>query len=277
MTNDLDEVAARLTACLDVVTSSVPDEAPAWDAGRRPTPCPARHRSLRPGRSALVVAGAAIAAAIAGVLIWPRGTVRTDLISATVRTIGAQTARVRLTSVPSAALQRRQHAVAMTATGVVDFSAPAIRASYPDGYSWVQVGARSWQTVWPPTAWPPTWERAPAVQAPPGRTAAELALEGALEPDTAPAALLLALRSGTESFHELGVETVEGLSARHYRATIATAWQADVWVGDGKLVQVEVRTPDGLTTVDYYDFGSEVRIVPPSVKGILFQSSNHGR
>ena len=67
MTNDLDEVAARLTACLDVVTSSVPDEAPAWDAGRRPTPFPARHRSLRPGRSALVV-GAAIAAAIAGVL-----------------------------------------------------------------------------------------------------------------------------------------------------------------------------------------------------------------
>ena len=77
------------------------------------------------------------------------------------RTIGAQTARVRLTSVPSAALQRRQHAVAMTATGVVDFSAPAIRASYPDGYSWVQVGGRSWQTVWPPTAWPPTWERRP--------------------------------------------------------------------------------------------------------------------
>ena len=87
----------------------------------------------------------------------------------------------------------------------------------------------------------------------------------------------IALRSGTESFHELGVATVGGLTARHYRATIATAWQADVWVGDGKLVQVEVRTPDGLTTVDYYDFGSEVRIVPPSVMGILFQSSNHGR
>jgi hypothetical protein len=79
---------------------------------------------------------------------------------------------------------------------------------------------------------------------------------------------LVALRSGTESFHELGVETVEGLSARHYRATIATAWEADVWVGGGKLVQVEVRTPNGSTTVDYYDFGTPVTIVPPSVRGI---------
>ena len=267
MTNDLDEVTARLTACLDVVTSTVPDEAPAWDAGRRPTPYPVRRRKLRPGRSALV-AGAAVAAAIAAVLIWPRGTVRADLISATVRTIGAQTARVRLTSLPSRALQQRQNAVAMTATGVVDFSTPAIRASYPDGYSWIRVGGCSWQTVWPPVSWPPTWERAPVTQAPPGRTAAERALEGALEPDTGPAALLVALRSGTESFHELGAQTVEGLTARHYRARIATAWEADVWVRDGKLLQVEVRTPDGSTTVDYYDFGTPVTIVPPTVKGV---------
>ena len=78
----------------------------------------------------------------------------------------------------------------------------------------------------------------------------------------------MALRSGTESFHKLGVETVEGLSARHYRAKIATAWEADVWVGDGRLVQVEVRTPNGSTTVDYYDFGTPVTIVPPPVRGV---------
>ena len=41
MTNDLDEVTARLTACLDVFTSTVPDEAPPWDASRRPRPFPA--------------------------------------------------------------------------------------------------------------------------------------------------------------------------------------------------------------------------------------------
>ena len=108
-----------------------------------------------------MVAGAVVAAAIAAVLIWPRGTVRADLISATVRTIGAQTARVRLTSLPSRALQQRQNAVAMTATGVVDFSTPAIRANYPDGYSWIRVGGYSWQTVWPPVSWPPTWSAHP--------------------------------------------------------------------------------------------------------------------
>jgi hypothetical protein len=268
MTNDLDEVTARLSACLDVVTSTVPDEAPPWDASRRPSPFPAPQRSLRPGKSALVVVvvGAVAAASVAMILLWPRGTVRADLISATARTIGAQTARVRLTSVPSAGLQEGEHAVAMTATGVVDFSTPAIRASYPDGYSWVQVGRRSWQTVWPPASSAPTWERTPATRVPQGRTAAERALEGALEPDTGPSALLAALRSGTDSFHELGVATVRGLEARHYRATIATDWEADVWVGDGRLVQVEVRTPDGSTTVDYYDFGTPVAIVPPPVR-----------
>jgi hypothetical protein len=268
MTNDLDEVTARLTACLDVVTSIVPDEPPPWAADRRPTPCPPRHRALRPGTRTLVAAGVA-AVAIAAVLIWPRsvpGSVRADLISATARTIQAQTARVRLTSVPSAALEQSQQAVAMTATGVVDFSAPAIKASYPDGYSWIQIGDRSWQTVWPQTSRPPTWERGPTVGGRPERTAAERELERTLEPDTGPGALLAALRSSTESFHELGVETVEGLSARHYRGTIANAWKADVWVGDGKLVQVEVRGPDGSATVDYYDFGTPVTIVPPSVK-----------
>ena len=158
--------------------------------------------------------------------------------------------------------------MAMTATGVVDFSVPSIRASYPDGYSWVQIGGRGWQTVWPPTSRAPTWERAPAVEGPPARTAAKRELERDLEPDRGPASLLLALRSGTESFHDLGVDTVEGLRARHYRATIATAWRADVWVGDGKLVQVEVRTPAGSVTVDYYDFGTPVTITPPSVKAV---------
>ena len=138
-----------------------------------------------------MVAGSVAAAAIAAALIWPRGTFRRRPdISATARTIGAQTARVRLTSVPSAALEQGQHAVAMTATGVVDFRYPAIRASYPDGYSWVQIGGYSWQTVWPPASSAPNLERAPATEGPPGRTAAERALEGALEPDTGPAALL---------------------------------------------------------------------------------------
>lgn len=271
MTNDLDEVTARLTGCLHVVANTVPDDPPPWDADRRPTPCPSRHRSLRSGKRALVVTGV-VTAGIAAVLLWPRGTVpgavHADLISATARTIRAQTARVRLTSVPSAALEKSQRAVAMTATGVVDFSVPAIKASYADGYSWIQIGGRSWQTVWPPASRAPTWERAPTVEGPPERAAAERELERDLEPDTGPAALLQALRSGTESFHNLGVETIEGLRARHYRATIATAWHTDVWVGDGKLVQVEVRSPAGSVTVDYYDFGTPATIIPPSAKAL---------
>ena len=70
MTNDLDEVTARLTGCLRVVTNTVPDDPPPWDGDRRPIPPPPRHRSLRSGRRALLITGAATAG-IAAVLLWP--------------------------------------------------------------------------------------------------------------------------------------------------------------------------------------------------------------
>jgi hypothetical protein len=268
MTDDLDEVTARLTACLHTVTEVVPDEAPPWDAHRRPDAAEPRPGTFRPSKRALAAAGAAVLG-IAAVIVWQPsrapGTVRTELIRATARTIAAQTARVRLTSVPSAALERSEHAVAMTATGAVDFATPAIKANYPDGYSWIQIGNRSWQTTWPSTSRSPTWERAPVNEEPSGTTAAGRRLERALQPDTGPGVLLAALRAGTESFVQLGDGEVEGIAVRHYRATIGSAWDAEVWVGDGKLLRVEVRTPNGSTTVDYYGFGTPMTIAPPSL------------
>ncbi len=266
MTNDVDQVTARLTTCLRTVTEVVPDEAPPWDADRRPAAPERRPASRRPNRRALAATGAVVLATAAA-LVWQLSrapvTVRTVLIRATERTIGAQTARVRLTSVPSGALERTEHAVAMTATGAVDFAVPAIKASYPDGYGWVQIGNESWHTVWPSTSRYPTWEHASANEGTSGTTAAERRLERALQPDTGPGVLLVALRSGTESFVDLGAGEVEGVTARHYRATIGSAWDAEVWVGDGKLLRVEVNTPNGSTTVDYYDFGTPLTITPP--------------
>ena len=164
MTNDLDQIAARLTTCLRTVTEVVPDEAPPWDAGRRPAPPERLPASSRPNRRALAATGAVVLATAAA-LVWQLSrapvTVRTELISATEHTIAARTAQVRLTSVPSGALERTEHAMAMTATGAVDFAVPAIKASYPDGYSWVQIGSESWHTGWPSTSRYPTWSALP--------------------------------------------------------------------------------------------------------------------
>ena len=84
-----------------------------------------------------------------GVSSASRSTPRSELIAATEATIGAYTARVRLTSVPSVGIEVGENAVAMTATGVVDFAVPSMEAAYPDGYSWIDIADRSWQTVWP--------------------------------------------------------------------------------------------------------------------------------
>ena len=187
MTNDLDEVTARLSACLDVVTSTVSDEAPPWDASR-PTSSPVPQRSLRPGRSALVVAGAVAAAAVTAVLIWPRGTARADLISATVRTIGAQTARVRLTSVPSAAIQQAPARRGNDGHRCGRFQHPGHQGQLP---GWLQLGPGRRPQLADRLATDIVAldvERAPATKPPLG-SAAERALEGALEPDTGPDAL----------------------------------------------------------------------------------------
>jgi hypothetical protein len=92
----------------------------------------------------------------------------------------------------------------MTATGVVDFAAPSMEAAYPDGYSWIDIGNRSWQTIWPPKTGGANWELSKSPTEPPHTSAAQLQLGEALKADTGPAALLAALRSGTQRVTRLG-------------------------------------------------------------------------
>jgi hypothetical protein len=216
----------------------------------------------------MVASAAVIAVLVAfGLSIPTTPTPRSQLITATEATIATQTARVRLTSVPSFALETGQNAVPMTATGVVDFAVPSMEAAYPDGYSWVDIGNRSWQTVWPPKTGGAKWEPSPLPTEPPHTTAAQLQLGQALKADTGPAALLAGLRSGTQRVTRLGTQTVDGLRAVHYRSTVGKLWRADVWAAKGQLVRVQVEGPSGSVSEDYYDYGVPVQITAPEAVG----------
>jgi hypothetical protein len=103
----------------------------------------------------------------------------------------------------------------MTATGVVDFPVPSMEAAYTDGYSWVDIANRSWQTVWPPKAGGARWKLTPSPTEPPHTSATDLQLAEVLKADTGPGALLAALRSGTQRVTRLGTQTVDGLRAAH--------------------------------------------------------------
>ena len=151
----------------------------------------------------------------------------------------------------------------MTATGVVDFAVPSMEAAYPDGFSWVDIGNRSWQTVWPPKTGGAKWELSTSPTEPPHTSAAQLQLAKALKADTGPGALLAALRSGTQRVTRLGTQTVDGVRAAHYWASVGKVWSADVWVAKGQLVRVEVEGPSGSVSEDYYDYGLTVHIAAP--------------
>jgi hypothetical protein len=93
--------------------------------------------------------------------------------------------------------------------------------------------------------------------------AADANLARALQPDTAPAGLIAALQADTTTFSDLGADHIGGLTAHHYQATQTTAWEADVWVADGQLARVAVRTPTGTVIFDYSNYGLPVTIQPP--------------
>jgi hypothetical protein len=258
MSSDLDELTIRLKNCLQVATGVVPDDPPLWD----PAPLRAQPPSNRPIRRPLLRAVAAVAALVVIVpLVWVsrQGTqsLNAKLIVATSHTIDADTARIRVTAASTGGRPS-------TATGVVNFDVPSARFSYPSGYSVILIGAKIWDTAFPITTLPDgaiEWQLAPPAP-PQASRAAELAL--ALQPDTAPAALLSALRTATKTVRYLGSEKVNGQVSRHYRATISTQWRADVWVAGNKVVQVTVHSPSGASTVDYFDFGIKAVIRPPS-------------
>jgi hypothetical protein len=216
-----------------------------------------------------IVASAAVVAVLVAVGLSVRAapTPRSQLIGATEAAIAGQTARVRLTYVPSAALQVGQNAVAMTATGVVDFAVPSMEAAYPNGFSWVDIGNRSWQTIWPPTTGGARWELSTSPAEPPGTSAAQLQLAKALTADTSPGALLAALRTGTHRVIRLGTQTVDGLRAVHYRASVGKLWRADVWVAKDQLIRVQVEGPSGSVSEEYYDYGLPVHIAAPEGVG----------
>jgi hypothetical protein len=214
-----------------------------------------------------VVASAAVVVGLLafGLSVRSTQTPRSELIAATEATIAAHTARVRLTSVPSAAMETGQNAVTMTAIGVVDFAVPAMEAAYPDGFSWVDIGNRSWQTVWPPKPGSAKWELSPSPKEPPLTSPAQLQLAKALKADEGPGTLLAALRSGAQRVTRLGTQTVDGLRAAHYGANIGKVWSAEVWVANGRLVRVQVEGPSGYLSEGYYDFGLPVHVAAPEV------------
>ena len=265
-TDTYEDLEARLRTCLEHLGHEVPDVVPEFDPRLR-----RRGRSgARLGRRGTgIFASAAVVAALVAVGLSARTTptLRSQLVAATEATIAAQTARVRLTSVPSVATEIGQNAVPMTATGVVDFAVPSMAAAYPDGFSWVDIGNRAWQTVWPPKPGGARWELSTSPAEPPGTSAAQLQLAKALTPDTAPGTLLAALRTGTHGVTRLGTQTVDSLRAVHYRASVGKAWRADVWVAKGQLIRVQVEGPSGSVSEEYYDYGLPVHIAAPEGVG----------
>jgi hypothetical protein len=244
------------------MASAVSDEVPEFDPRQRRRG--GRQRRLERRALGMVASAAVVLGLLAfGLSVPTTQTPRSQLIAATQATIATQTARVRLTSVPSVAMQIGQNAVAMTATGVVDFAVPALEVAYPDGYSWVDIGNRSWQTVWPPNTGVAKWERSTSPTEPPHTGAAQLLLAKALKADTSPGALLAALRTGTQRVTRLGSQTLDGVRAEHYRASVGKVWRADVWVAKGQLVRLEVEGPSGSLSEHYYDFGVPVHITAP--------------
>jgi hypothetical protein len=111
------------------------------------------------------------------------------------------------------------------------------------------------------------WEVGPPVVEPVGTTAKQRQLDQALSVGTAPKALLAALRSDTVTFAFIGTAKLDGTMTRHYRSRLDRFGDiADVWVGDGRLLQIEVHGSDdgGWETVtDYYDYGVAAQIRPP--------------
>jgi len=261
---DLDDITTRLIACMRAAAATVPDEAPPWDPAPRLAPIPTRGRRRR---VPFALAGAAALAAVIAATLATRATptaarVRSRVIAAAQHTAADHTARLQVTSEPIGG-------PTLVATGLVDFDTPAYTATYPSGFSWITIGGQTWTTVWPlvnPKRWvvrqttdPKQW---------PNATEADLA--AALQPDTAPAALIAALRADTPTFADLGVDQIGGLAAHRYRstqnftATHAVAWEADVWIAAGQLVRVEVRTTTGTVIFDYSDYGLPVTIQPPN-------------
>ncbi len=267
MVNDTyEDLETRLRTCLEHLAREVPHEVPEFDRKQR-------RRSRRQSDLHYRAVGLlASAAAVVGVLAFGLSdrstpTPRSQLIAATEATIAAHTARVRLTSVPSVAMKIGQNAVSMTATGVVDFAIPSMEAAYPNGFSWVDIGNRSWQTVWPAKTGGPKWELSIPPTAPPHTSATQLQLARALKADTGPGALLAALHSGTQRVTRLGTQTVDGVRAAHYWASVGKVWSASVWVAKGQLVRVEVKGPSGSVSENYYDYGLTAHITAPQVVG----------
>ena len=186
MTDTYEDLEVRLRTCLEQLGREVPDEVPEFDEsqGRRGR----WHGRLQRRGLGLVASAAVVMGLVAfGLSVPSTTTPRSQLIAATEATIAAHTARVRLTSVPSVAIENGQKAVAMTATGVVDFAVPSmVEAAYTDGYSWVDIGNRSWQTVWPPKTGGAKWELSPSPTEPPHTSATQLQLAEVLKADTAP-------------------------------------------------------------------------------------------
>jgi hypothetical protein len=180
MTDTYEDLEVRLRTCLDHVARAVSDEVPEFGprrAGRDLWRGRPRHRSIGVVTCAAVVA---VRAAL-GLSVSTRATPRSQLIAAIRTSIAAQTARVRLTSVPAVATGAGEGAVSMTALGVVDFAVPSMAAAYPDGYSWVDIGNRSWQTAWPPKTGAGKWELSTSPAEPPRTSALELRLLKALK------------------------------------------------------------------------------------------------
>jgi len=259
VTTDLDDITARLIACMQAAAATVPDEAPPWD----PAPClaPSPRRPRRRHVPLALAATAALAAAVIAAALAARSTpaatrVRSALIAAAAHTAAGHTARLQVTSEPVGG-------PTLVATGLVDFDTPAYTATYPSGFSWITIGDQTWTTVWPPvnrTRWVKRQTTSPQ-QWP---NAAEAELAGALQPDTAPAGLIAALRADTTTFTDLGADDIGRLATRHYQATQGPDWAADVWISDGQLVRVGVRAPTGTVIFDYSNYGLPVTIQPPS-------------
>jgi hypothetical protein len=262
VTTDLDETTARLVACVRAVADAIPDDAPPWDAAPRLGPVPRQpRRRLTPFAAAATVAlAAALIAAVVAFHSTPTGIrLRTRMIAAAQRSVAAHTARLRVIS-------EQPGGPALVASGLVDFDAPAYTFSYQGGSSLIAIGDQTWTTVWPPvdgTQW------IPLGRGQPWPTPAEADLVRVLRPDTAPAALITALRTDNPRFADLGADQLDGLPAHHYRATQgstttgSTTWATDVWIANTQLLRVEVRTPTGTVSFDYTDYGIPVTIQPP--------------
>jgi hypothetical protein len=273
---DLDGTTLRLVACLHAAAATVVDEAPPWDpAPRLRTAEDRRRRTPRPAARAALAGAALIAAVIAAVISAAiafrpasAGTrVRARIVAAAERATAAHTARLQVTSDPIGG-------PVLVGTGLVDFDTPAYAFTYADGFGVIAVGARSWRTEWPPVDGRLRWvaQPGPTVQAngQPWPNGGEADLAAALEPDTAPSALVAALRADTTRFTDLGGDRTDGIVTRHYRATQgpsgsgAPEWQADVWIAHNRVVRLAVRSPTGRVAFDYSDYGVPVAIAPPT-------------